>query len=418
MKGELIAEIKRLLERADFGIDDDFRPIIKDALVALANYEEKLLENAVQELANESDAERKQVKKGTDWCIETRLLKLEDLPDYPYLKQIPAECGILFPASDEASTFIYAPHFLRSSYEDFCSVVDAHKIYEGYLRNDFNQKFHYRLQVNESFVEKERILNNLREIYKIDIPLIYSPYSRRAIDIDIVEGLVASEYEQADFCWKENGLMDCGVEMVSGRVLAWNIEIKDCAPSFEDTYTDTKNFVYRYDVQPNETSYVLPRTQLTNIAEVYKKENAVHLYTRRKMDDRQADKIVVYDLPTSEEGNVAFRSGFQHHFYNLVQLRTRGDVEAVLQEFTSPQWKCKFKECLPLGENQGNIPRYRKYHRYLTGSNELLQGSLRRSPKILVDFEGDALFLADFANYVLHYMEEHFPLYRWAGVRS
>ncbi len=427
MREELTGRIKHLLNDSKFASDDDFRSALKDTLLALANYEEHLFEGALSELKNEREAEKRHVRKNAKWNVETRLLRQEELEDFKNLREIKTGCGILFPpnnkelVNEQSDESIVSPHFLRTSYENFCEIVeDAQKIYEGCFLDNPERKFSYRLQLNVEYVKKERILQKLCNIYNVEAPLIFSPYARRAVDIEIIEGLSKEDYGLADFCWKQNGLMNDDVEMIAGNILAWNIEVSEKNPESEGNKTDTKYYVYPYIIPKGTTSYILPDTPLTNIVNPVIQENSICIYTRKQLEDTQAELVTVYDTSNDSDDKNIFQCRQKNHLYTPGVLRTKGDAEAILQEFEMrPRWECRFNDCLPPGKGEEGIRGYREEHKYeyaLT-SDGLLWGDMRQRPQIVIGFKGELLFLTDYANYVLQYMREHFPLYRWAGVR-
>ena len=93
------------------------------------------------------------------------------------------------------------------------------------------------------------------------------------------------------------------------------------------------------------------------------------------------------------------------------RLRTQGDIEFVLSGLARDGYSCRF------GTFGGadNVSRYSKEHEYFTRLDENLLRAKSRLPMCTVKFSGEGIFLADYANFVLHFLAESYPEFNWAG---
>ena len=68
-------------------------------------------------------------------------------------------------------------------------------------------------------------------------------------------------------------------------------------------------------------------------------------------------------------------------------------------------------------KNFSPIEIYRREDSYYTSTEKYLLGRVRNKPVCLIKFGGDKnIFKTDYANYVIHYFEQNYPEFNWAGV--
>lgn len=302
----------------------------------------------------------------------------------------PLECGdsIFFanqpPLKDgEPKTIPSEPFFLCVPYDEFNSLLN--KDYQG-------AGFTYQLKPNYRFVEAEEKFYRIARLY--DVPIqIYSPYARRAVDICLFD-----EVTDLDLKLAENNLAG---KLLTNQKLYWNVEIDSV------TWDSVGlNGEYRCTVE-DDFSFVLPYSDsaFDDEIDVRREDYQIIFKTPREFPHGKAERIKI--LP--QESKIASR------ILNKQRLRTQGDIEFVLSGLTRDGYSCQFGK---FGKTSGNINRYSKEHEYFSSLDENLLRAKSRLPFCTVKFSGNELFLTDYANFVLHFLEENYPEFNWAGERS
>ncbi|MBR4904364.1 MAG: hypothetical protein IKZ53_06810 [Selenomonadaceae bacterium] len=285
----------------------------------------------------------------------------------------------------EPKTLSYAPFFLLVPYEEFYSYLD--KDFQG-------AGFTYRLKPNYRFVEAEKKLNRVARLY--DVPLqIYSPYARRAVDICIF-----GEIKELDFKLPENNLTG---KLLMNKNLNWNAAIDYIA--WDSVSVNGKFYEYRCTAE--DLSFVLPCADetLDDRLQIQRADGQIIFITPREFPLKKAERIEIFPA----ESKIASR------ILNKKRVRTQGDIEFVLSGLARDGYSCRFGN---FGDAKGNISRYSEEHKYFSRLDENLLRAKNRLPVCTVKFKGAGIFLTDYANFVLKFLEENYPEFNWAGERD
>ena len=276
---------------------------------------------------------------------------------------------------DEDKTISSGSFFLRTSYEDFFSFTD--KNFQG-------AGFTYQLKPNYRFVEAEEKIFRVGRIYREPVE-IFSPYARRAVDICIF-----GEPQELNFRFEENNL--------AGKILAdkkfyWNVEIKSAEDFFDEL---------------GDSDYLLPNTppEFDDGLVAKKIDGKIIFEPTENIYPDEFELIKI--LPT--ENKIA------PNIFGKQRLRTRGDVEFVLSGLERDGYSCRFGKFGDSGAKK--IRRYTAEHRYPCLRDEEFLRAKMRLPVCTVKFKGEEIFLTDYANFVLNFLEQNFPEFNWAGERD
>lgn len=266
--------------------------------------------------------------------------------------------------------------FLDTSYEEFLSL----------LNRDFQGAgFTWQFKPNYRFVEAEEKLFRIAQVY--DVPVqIFSPYARRAVDICIF-----GKAQEQDFQFEENGLAE---KILTDKQLYWNVEFG----SIEDLY----------DRPADDMAYLLPCSppEFDDEIRANRVDGQIIFDSPREISAEDCELIRI--LPT--ENKIAPR------IFSKQRLRTQGDVEFVLSGLARDGYSCRFGKFD--SDATKKIRRYSKEHRYFSSRDEKLSRAKLKLPVCSVKFSGDEKFLTDYANFVLHFLEENYPEFNWAGERD
>ncbi|MCR5834299.1 MAG: hypothetical protein K6G55_06605 [Selenomonadaceae bacterium] len=277
---------------------------------------------------------------------------------------------------ERPKTFHSKSFFLRTTYEEFFTLLN--KNYSG-------AGFTYQLKPNYHFVESEEKIFRISRIYREPL-LIFSPYARRAVDICIF-----GEPQKLDFRFAENNL--------KGKILVEkdfyrNVEIK----SADDFYADL----------PDESTYFLPSTPVEFDDELVAKRIDGKIYFDPNRDIRTEDCERIKILPTE--------SKIDGRIFGKQRLRTKGDIEFVLSGLKRDGYSCSFGQ---FGNSSAEkIKRYTREHRYYSLRDEKFLRAKMQLPMCIVKFRGEEIFLTDYANFVLQFLEETYPEFNWVGERD
>ena len=301
------------------------------------------------------------------------------------------------------------------------------------------------------YIEEERLLFDIADIYHITKPVVFSPYSRRAVKIQLpIQDSDAAELlrDAADltpYLLEENSLKD---KLLADRQLLWNIrigEVKlpeynpsgegDCG--FVAPYGDREIYRYEFNKQKNG-DFICPDTieiPCLLAAEKDEERQLITLITNRKLKNK-CRSLSILRPKEYEEQIAGHKSGNREIFFSNVsrlgddragrifakeRLRTQGDIERLLHCFNIPEYDCKFAGVSDSRKTElKSIKRYSGELSYgaccYSCREQLLYGKRRVLPCCHIRFSGRAKFLADYADYVLFFLENRYPDFLWAGV--
>lgn len=284
----------------------------------------------------------------------------------------------------ESKTLPYGPFFLCVPYEEFFRL----------LNKDFRGAgFTYQFKPNYCLVEAEEKFSRVARLY--DVPLeIYSPHARRAVDICIF-----GEIGELDFKTAENNL--------SGKFLADKKFYRNAEFSLRswDSYEQIgKIFEYRCSAA-DEFTFALPKSDFAfdDAIEIRREDGQIVFRTPREFQARY-EQVKILPHENKIEARILRKR----------RLRTRGDIEFVLSGLARDGYSCRF------GGFGGaeNISRYVDGHKYFSAEDENLLRAKNILPTCTVKFSGAGIFLTDYANFVLHFLEKNYPEFNWAGERD
>lgn len=290
--------------------------------------------------------------------------------------------------NEEVETLSYGSFFLSVPYEDL----------KNFLHKDFfGQDFKYRLTPNYRFVEAEKKIFCVSEIYNLPVQ-IYSPYARRAVDICISEKSAKdfTSLHDLNFRLAENNLSD---KLLMNNKFFWNVKIKE---SVDLAWFKNHENYFEYGFDADEQSYILPKIDLDFYRgiEAEKSDGKIIL---RSFHELSEEFELIKILPI--ENKIAPR------IFSKPRIRTTGDIKFILKCFENENFSCSF---VKFGDGE-KILRYSKEFAYPTSQEQELLCAKMKLPVINIKFVGDRKFLTDYANYVLHFLERNYPEFNWAG---
>ncbi len=415
--------------------NDDFR----NSLMALLERKSSITQCLLDRLEREIEASRDSID--SIWKTVTTLLKRHLLPQNAG-KLFPINFsseGILTnelnksenpfcenPFANNKDDGIKGPFFLKCPYEDL----------QKFCRKPFTvffngKEFSYELVPQYGLVEQEKLLAYVARLYGIRVPLVFSPWARRAVDIRILEPVDVSLLDGSE----KREILAMISEKFDGNLLvdavvAWNLSISEPSNeqsrAFQSPLHDIVIYTHFFDDNITKTTYVIPEVfnteELSQITAV-RDEKSIRLCSRQELPEnhRQIKLIppskLEYDMFTNFNSSKGYDA-----LLNKERLRTEGDVHCVLSEFDLDWVHCKFDGIGKPGVDQKIVTAYQVAHRYANPIEDSLYTNLRNRHICRIRFntvksEGTINnFFTDYANYILDYMNIRYPEFRWIGV--
>lgn len=436
-KLKLKSDINEIVKKS--ALNEEAKTVLEKVFGAMADYEYSLLGDlkkiVEQEQGGLNFKTREQLLKNRDeefpaakwdkyWNIK---IILADKDDEEYYKsrgfsQVDGNISIYFAQSsidddkdiNDLSDKYYNHIFLNCPYEqieEFC-----YKTYKGMLQKT-GQPFSYQLTINNRFVEKEDLLAKIARKYKIDRPIIFSPYARHAVDIKIqdteAENIGQFIDDEPDFKLAENGLDG---RLILNHLLMWNIETEECPDEHYTIAANDRENSYMCEAyvedEEGKTNFILP---YGNFNDVCKLKESIRIYSSEELKGFKL--LTINDVADRDIKDTVFANVFNGNgFIKQERLRTKRDIEAVLSNFRMDSYFCRYVDRKDVNKYKRIITRYSQEASYPQDQNELYYAESRHLPKCTILFKGSEKLLADYANYVLYYLEQNYPEFSWAGV--
>lgn len=422
MNDNVKSRIISIIEKSNIK-DEQLRDTLKKTFSELTIYEKYILEKVQRQVAENLSA-RKETWDHL-WRINTALVKKSDVDDMKNkgFNEIKVGNSIFEKDTfkdksieDRAKDFQdESQFFIECAYEDLESICQ--KQYKGCISNENGEAkyFHYSLIPQYRFIKQEELLFKTADLYKIMRPVIFSPYARRAVDIRLedigLDEFIVADKMKTSLMLEDNGLKD---KLLTDYRLMWNVEIEDGTEVLTSSSNDSGSYQYFYD--PNEENvFIYPQDECDAI---YKKEDRIEVIYHDEAKSTKYEKVTVKSVD-DEDYNRCFVNEFDYkQFDKEITLRTVADINNVLTRFRNKTngFHCRFAQIMDKHQLKSDIiRRYKKEHGYLKNKNDLYAGALRYKPCCCIDFYGNGVFLTDYANYVLYYMEQNYPEFNWIG---
>lgn len=418
MKMETDAAIKKIIARAVQ--NENERQMLEKIFAALAKHQENFLADLEQRI----DAETSPHDWNKDFEVAVKFVKRGDTESARGLFKI--DVGKSFILAENPLEKINAAEsfFLNAAYnelENFC----APKKYRGQLTTQDGsiKKFSYTLERHERFIHHEKILFEVAALYKITRPIIFSPYARKAVDVKIfdLEESDFENYRELDLLLSENNLKG---KFLSGS-LFWNVKIDGAemqrGGAIEEYLGADGNLIryeYFHTFDADKKIFVLPAQHCDDLrfsVDAANKNFVLGYSGVLKVRDFQTINFVDVENLSAE----TFTNDFPRENKKL-RLKTEGDVEKVLACFNATRagqmFPAKFESFN--AKNFKPLEIYRREDRYFQPPEIRLLGKIRSKPICCINFGGASIFKIDYVNFVIHYLEQNYPEFNWAGVET
>lgn len=332
-------------------------------------------------------------------------------------------------------------YFWNGTYESWQDEINANQLYEGYF-TDYEgkvQPFHYKLRPSHELMGAEKKLYEAARLYRIQRPVLFSPWSRRLVSIQLQDDILpmtAAEFFAGtyDFRWQENGLAN---KILEGLELMWNVALereKDGSASiWPDPVTGATCDGIRFSNVSDRTFIILNELTSTASTAVFEKSSQViKLYGDAsheawRLDIQEIEQPVASTYPT-----LCFANVYElPRFGESRRLCTKGDILRTLQRYNGALPGVSIDEDISLKrpEHTKLIAPYvgdDVYGGKLDRESLIYQRErVRHLPECFIRFSlkwgahsnhDYDYFLTDYARYVLADLNYRFPDFKWRGV--
>lgn len=308
--------------------------------------------------------------------------------------------------------------FLNCPYHQMEAYID--RTYKAVVKADGTSfTAEYRLRAWPAFFQQEAILERTGMQYGIKRPLLYSPMSRRAVQVQLYLGGHTFERQEGveiDFQYQVNQLEDI---LLCGKTLVWNVAFlekeqiprpkenvnKGIVPLFDKTYQ-----IYEFPVEEHEFIYVESEdTDLKRLGHtVY-----LALGNGKLPDNIRYCKIRIgpYVRSYLDQAQYAFPNFFTPAALWKERIRTQADVQYVARQFENKLFS--YQGCQMSVGDHASVKVYAKRHSYHASKDKVFRSSsycyLRLAPSEEPYFE-------DYVSYVMAFLNHFYPEFSWVGI--
>ncbi|MFI3211154.1 MAG: hypothetical protein R3Y64_08945 [Peptostreptococcaceae bacterium] len=378
-------------------IDDKNKIIFKGIFSELIDYNNKALDNIKNNIEN-SQTNISDVEVITKLIDKKDLYKYENIgfKSFSYDNIIDKNC--------------LGSAFLKCDYETYKTLCQ--KIYNGVFQDkngDYIQ-FKYKLSYNLNLIKEEKIFNELREKYNFTNKIINSPYSRRYVDIIVLDSELDIDTKHISLNLEENNLDQY---VLFDKILISNIyAINKYQPDdryYVNTIDGGKNYVHEFEY--NKSHFIYLQTEVLDIVienskiKFFTKEpsfefNTFTINDKYKYDDFNLLSENIYFSNKITEDKTLQRLRSKSHLFRAINQFTNEDI--VLDILTK---KDKYIE----------INSYDLIHK--SELNQVEEILISRSEEVYILFENkNDIYFTDKCNYILENLNHMYPEFKWIGV--
>lgn len=424
---------------------EELEQVIKGAL-------ERLKEKQEEAVQNMEDGAARQLRMKPDewtalWQVVTVLVPQSDIEQWKNRGYVPMNETISsifhqewnrIDGTEPLEERGHREYFWNGTYESWQDEINANHIYEGRFTNREGQvrPFHYQLRPSHELIGPEKKLYEAARLYRIEKPVLFSPWSRRLVSIqlqDDIQPMTAAEFfaGQYDFCWHHNGLED---KVLEGQELLWNVDLEreedGSASKWPDPATGATCYGVRFSNVSERTFIILSGLTSDASSAVFEKSQQVIKLYGDYLDEAWRIDIQEADIP----GDLAYPEICFPNTYDLPKfgeikrLCTKGDIIRTLNRY-AVSWASIDDISLTMPKHATSIVPYVGDDVYGgQPDREVLKYQrerLRHLPECFIRFsskmasssnDGYDYFLTDYARYVLADLNFRFPDFRWRGV--
>lgn len=281
---------------------------------------------------------------------------------------------------------------------------------DQYTGRKNGNEFSFTVKRDSYFMKIDKDIRRMNDYYHTESPVAWSPYSRRFVVIELPED---------DFI-KQGDVIEFGLDwLITGKTLLWNVE------SIKSDYVYYDNKISPYDQEKryiikvgnrDKNEFIIPDdgANAEISIEDTDKDRRFRLCSERK--DLGFTLIKIYDC-SQESGEAVFSNAIKRVDLPPERIRTKADAARAVSCLGNDKINVRYVGYQMRSDHNAE----KKITKY-SGEDAYCHKDEMRilDPKVVfnVGFSGDTVFLEDYANFALAYLESRYPECGWAGVRK
>lgn len=411
-------------------IDSNEKSLLRSLFNRLSDYTDSHM-NGIREMVREQ-LESDFGNTDNDFEVRTvladRQMKDSFIASNSYCPVIPEKDG-----NDEDDGYFGV--FFDCTYEKFRDICagNCYKAVVTLRNSDKPVECMCTLVPDSVFVQYEEVLYLLARQYNVKKPLIFSPYARKFALVKFRNNALNTG-DIADI-----ELVGIGTKYMptTEYTLMWNVRIEDTDDS--DSLPNCPADIMK--ISPYFDSVYYKRTFINTPENVYfifhfrdmekfyfvRKEDTLYVASDVNLANLKYEKVTL--LPDSD-GSRCFTNYFRTNTFSGARVRSQADIIYALSSFSDNPYGVVISDDIRVVSDSrkisGKLKRFRNYNSdvsYYADAeiNKVTYESIARSRRLrsslycIVPFSGSEL-CADYANYVIEYLNETYPEFNWIGV--
>lgn len=304
--------------------------------------------------------------------------------------------------------------FIDKDYEELRKVVgdkDSDRRYEGfYTANGGQHAFQYKIKFCDKYVKLENLIFNLADYYKVDNPVVYSPFSKKAFQIIYMNDIP----ENVDFI--DFQLEKYDLETIENVNVFWNlniIKLEQVTCIEKKPYGNCIKYLFLIEKSREGNYYfVLPEHNQAIVYDVNFSDRGTEIWTNHECEDFTLVqwKSVDWNMPEIKKlqaNGKIFSNKLESSRFPSKKMISMCDIEHAIYPFRNNMGiECELTKHL-----DKIFLRYSAKYR-CSMINRIYYKTLKR---VMVRFDGNAEYMNDYANYALQYLEYYYPEIEWVG---
>lgn len=308
--------------------------------------------------------------------------------------------------------------FLNTDHNSIKELVGDNgekKKYKGqYIKQNKVIPFEYSLRFNRNYVERQELLYKYAQHYNIINPVVLSPYSFKSFDV-VFDRNIAEE--QLDFLYQKNGL-----DVIEDKDLFWNISVQEQNKTYNAKipYGDSTRYKFEFK-KSKKGNWLLPLTKnnQTKIYDIEFCDDCIYMTTDHDVDDFFLLELLEIDENSSVikaliSDHMLFSNKNEYKGIENRRLLSEADLEHALSPFRELSLFREYGIKCSMSKGNGKIvKRYSQKYKPNRHDRKLFNTISREYVSFAT--ESETLFLLDYINYVLEYLEYYYPEIEWVG---
>lgn len=307
----------------------------------------------------------------------------------------------------------------------FAFLDCAYDELEGYREKSYHARIlvggawaeaSYHLRSSDLLLKREKLLIKAAEQYDLDRPAIFSPFSRRLVQVQLDRTPAAGQkIARLDLELEQNGLSNV---LLTDRTLVWNVEIEEVeelpAPKrIPDPLGPQERVVYEFGLQDGE--FLCVDGGPLDLLRVRRGHERILLDRAADQGSLDVKRVTIHPASgcLASQGPGCFRNSIDTACPDKARIRTKADLESAVRRSCPDGLRYRGHSMTA----RDPIHTYSRRDAYHDGSASVMP---RGNASIFLRFqpeESGDMFFVDRVSYLTAYLNRRYPEFRWVGDR-